>query len=69
MGTRKLSEKPDEMLRGNLRWTSIPSRRSSNIPSRFMLGRLARVQTYFKMNTVCIFNRAEYLFSYLYYVH
>ena len=33
----KLSGKPDEMLEGNLRWTSIPSRRSSNTPGRFML--------------------------------
>ena len=37
MGTGELSGKPDEMLGGYLRWTSIPSRRSSNIPSRFML--------------------------------
>ena len=37
MGTSKLSGKPDEMLGGYLRWTSIPSRRSSNTPSRFML--------------------------------
>ena len=29
--------KPDEILGSNLRWTSIPSRRSSNTPSRFML--------------------------------
>ena len=29
--------KPDEMLGGYLQWTSIPSRRSSNIPSHFML--------------------------------
>ena len=28
---------PDKMLGGYLRWTSIPSRRSSNTPSRFML--------------------------------
>ena len=26
MGTSKLSGKPDEMLGGDLRWTSIPSR-------------------------------------------
>ena len=36
MGTSKLSGKPDEMLGGYLRWTSIPSKRSSNTPSRFM---------------------------------
>ena len=36
VGTSKLG-KPDEMLGGYLRWTSIPSRRSINIPSRFML--------------------------------
>ena len=35
--TRKLSGKPDKMLGGYLRWTSIPSRRSSNTPSHFML--------------------------------
>ena len=29
MGTSKLSGKPDEMLGGYLRWTSIPSRRMS----------------------------------------
>ena len=29
--------KADEMLGGYLRWTSIPSRRSSNTPSRSML--------------------------------
>ena len=27
---------PDEMLGGNLRWTSIPSRGSRNTPSRFI---------------------------------
>ena len=32
MGTSKLLGKPDEMLGVNLRWTSTPSRRSSNIP-------------------------------------
>ena len=37
MGTSKLAGKPDEMLGGYLRWTSIPSRRSSNTPSRFLL--------------------------------
>ena len=37
MGTSKLSGKPDEMLGGYLQWTSIPSRRSSNTPSCFML--------------------------------
>ena len=37
VGTSILSGKPDEMLGGYLRWTSIPSRRSSNTPSRFML--------------------------------
>ena len=37
MGTSKLSGKLDEMLGGYLRWTSIPSRRSSNTPGRFML--------------------------------
>ena len=35
-GTSKLSGKPDEMLGGYLRWTSIPSRRS-NTPGGFML--------------------------------
>ena len=30
MDTGKLLEKPDEMLGGHLRWTSIPSRRSIN---------------------------------------
>ena len=34
MGTSKLSAKPDEMLGGYLRWTSIPSRRSSNTPNQ-----------------------------------
>ena len=28
---------PDKMLRGNLRWTSVPSRGSRNTPSRFIL--------------------------------
>ena len=37
MGTSKLSGKPDEMLGGYLGWISIPSRRGSNTPSRFML--------------------------------
>ena len=37
MGTSKLSKKPDEMLGGYLRWASIPSRGSSNTPSRFVL--------------------------------
>ena len=43
MGTSKLSGKPDKMLGrgegggGNLEWTSIPSRRSGNIPSHFIL--------------------------------
>ena len=37
MVTRKLSGKPDEMLGRYMRWISIPSRRSSNTPSRFML--------------------------------
>ena len=40
MGTSKLSRKPDEMLGGYVRWTSIPSRRSSNTPSHFMLQKL-----------------------------
>ena len=35
MGTGEMSEEPDEMLRGNLRRTNIPSRRSSNTPSRY----------------------------------
>ena len=33
----KLSGKPDEMLGGYLRWTTIPSERSSNTPSHLML--------------------------------
>ena len=37
MGTDELSRNPDNMLGGNLRWTSIPSGGSSNTPSRFML--------------------------------
>ena len=37
MGTSKLSGEPDEILGGYPRWTSIPSRRSSNTPSCFML--------------------------------
>ena len=37
MGTGELSGKLDEMLGGYLRWTSIPSRGSSNTSSRFML--------------------------------
>ena len=44
-GCRKLTEKPEKNGGGGgggggggyLRWTSIPSRRSSNTPSRFML--------------------------------
>ena len=36
MGTSTLSGKSGEMLGGNLQWTSIPSRGSSNTPSRFM---------------------------------
>ena len=36
-GYQQLSVKPDEMLGGYLQWTNIPSRRSSNIPSHFML--------------------------------
>ena len=34
---RRTVRKPDEMLGGYLQWTSIPSRRISNIPSCFML--------------------------------
>ena len=37
MVTSELSGKPDEMLGGYLRWTSISSGRSSNTPSHFML--------------------------------
>ena len=39
MGTGELSGKPDKMLGGYmyLRWTSIPSRRNSNTPSRFVV--------------------------------
>ena len=37
MGISKLSGKPDDILGGYQRWTSIPSKRSSNTPSRFML--------------------------------
>ncbi len=37
MGTDKLFGKPDRMLGSNLRWTSIPSRGSSNTPIRVML--------------------------------
>ena len=37
MGIGELSGKPNEMLGGNLRWTSIPCKRSSNTPSRLML--------------------------------
>ena len=39
IGYGKLLGKPGEMLGGYLRWTSIPSRRSSNTPtpSGFML--------------------------------
>ena len=38
MGTSKLLGKPNETSWGsNLQWTSFPSRRSSNTPSRFML--------------------------------
>ena len=32
MGTRKLSGKPDEMLGGYMRWTSIPSKGCGNTP-------------------------------------
>ena len=34
MGTGELSGKPDEILGGSLRGTSIPSRRSRNTPSQ-----------------------------------
>ena len=37
--------KPDKMLRGYLRWTSIPSRRSSNTLSRFMLQKPGKAPT------------------------
>ena len=37
MGTGELLGQPDRMLGSTLRWTSIPSRAGSNIPSRFML--------------------------------
>ena len=37
MGTGKLSGKPDEMLGVTYDGTSIPSRRGSNTPGRFML--------------------------------
>ena len=37
MDTGELSGKPKHV---NLRWTSIPSRGSSNTPSRFMLQKL-----------------------------
>ena len=37
MGTGELSGKPDEILGGNLRRTSIPTRGRSNILSHFML--------------------------------
>ena len=34
MGTGELLGQPDKMLAGNIRWTSIPPRGSSNTPSR-----------------------------------
>ena len=38
MGTSKLLwGQPDTILRGNLRWTTIPSRGSRNTPSLFIL--------------------------------
>ena len=37
MGTDKLLGKPNKLQGNDLRWTSIPSRRSRNTPSRFML--------------------------------
>ena len=43
MGTGDLSGKSDEMLGGYLRWTSIPSSRSSNIHNCFMLQKVGEV--------------------------
>ena len=40
MDTRELSGKPDEMLGDYLQWTSIPTRKSGNTPSCFMLWKL-----------------------------
>ena len=37
MGTGKLLGKPYKLLGNDLRWTSIPSRGSTNTPSHFML--------------------------------
>ena len=37
MGTGELLGKPCKLRGGDLRWTSIPSRESTNTPSRFML--------------------------------
>ena len=40
MGAGELLGQPDGMLVSNLQWTSIPPRRTSNTPSRFMLQKL-----------------------------
>ena len=39
-GTDKLLGQPDKMLGGNLRWTCIPFRGSSNTPSRLLAAEL-----------------------------
>ena len=51
MGTRKLSGKPDEMLGDYLQWISIPSRKSSNTPSHFMLQKPSHDLVYSTLRT------------------
>ena len=48
MGTDKLLGKPNKLLGSHLRWTSTPSRRGRNTPSRFVLqSHLARKAHFF----------------------
>ena len=44
---RNIMDTGDKMLGDNLRWTGIPSRGSSNTPSRFMLRKL-------QLNTIVV---------------
>ena len=46
----------DKMMGGNLRWTSIPSRESSNTPSRFMLRKpeYAFIRSHTYQGMVCL---------------
>ena len=46
MGTSEVLGQANRMLETNLRWTSIPSRGSNNIPSRLMLKKPAAMSQF-----------------------